>query len=247
MYRLSTASRTVWTWRSARQPGARLPAGWFCADLTRSCAVQPMLTLLYRVHGLALDGSARPGRQLIQLTVGHLQLARAARITGVTAAASVDGGQTWQPATVRPAGGGVFWVMFTAPPGARVSLRVHAADAAGGEITETITDGYQTTAAAAPGSGPGAGGAGQAAATAAPGSSPAPVSPPHVAAVRRRRTGRCGRRAPRPARACAVLRAVRAAGAGERGDRGRGDRGAGGAGGVGREGHRVRLQAAGHP
>ena len=156
VYRLSTASRTVWTWRSAPRPGARLPAGWLCADLTQSCSVQPMLTLLYRVRGLAVDGSTPPGRQLIQLTVGHLQLARAARITGVTAAASADGGQAWRPARVRPAGGGRFLVMFPAPPGARVSLRVHAADAAGGQITETITDAYQTTAAAAPGSGAGA-------------------------------------------------------------------------------------------
>jgi hypothetical protein len=176
VYRLSTASRTVWTWRSARRPGARLPAGWICANLTQSCSVQPMLTLLYRVRGLAVDGSARPGRQLVQVTVGHLQLARAARITGVTAAASADGGRTWQPATVRSAGGGVFWVMFTAPPDARVSLRVHAADAAGSQITETTTDGYRTTAAAGPGAGPGARRSGPA----APGSSPSPATPPRL-------------------------------------------------------------------
>jgi hypothetical protein len=179
LYRLSTASQTVWTWRSARRPGARLPAGWICADLTQSCSVQPMLTLSYRVRGLAVDGSAPPGRQLIQVTVGHLQLARAARITGVTAAASADGGRTWRPARVRPAGGGRFRVMFPAPPGVRVSLRVHAADAAGGQVTETITDGYRTKAAAAAGSGQGPAGAGPGTA-AVPGSAstPPPSSPP---------------------------------------------------------------------
>ena len=31
IYTLSTSSRTVWTWRSAHQSGARLPAGWGCA------------------------------------------------------------------------------------------------------------------------------------------------------------------------------------------------------------------------
>ena len=198
VYRLSTASRTVWTWRSARRPGARLPAGWLCATLTQSCAVQPMLTLRYRVRGLALAGSARPGRQLIQLTVGHLQLARAARITGVSAAASADGGQTWQPAMVRSAGGGVFRVMFTAPPGARVSLRVHAADAAGGQITETITDGYQTTAAATPGSSPGAGGTGPACPRWPRRARPRPPEARRSCRLRCRETGRCGRRAPRP-------------------------------------------------
>jgi Subtilase family len=54
---------------------------------------------------------------------------------------------------------------------------VHAADAAGGQIAETITDGYQTAAAATPGSSPGAGGTGPAAAIAAPGSSPSPGGP----------------------------------------------------------------------
>ena len=31
IYTLSTSSQTVWTWRSARESGAALPAGWGCA------------------------------------------------------------------------------------------------------------------------------------------------------------------------------------------------------------------------
>jgi hypothetical protein len=61
-------------------------------------------------------------------------------------AVSVNGGTTWQPATVTAAGGGLFNVTFTAPPGAFVSLRVNAADAAGDQINETITRGYKTAA-----------------------------------------------------------------------------------------------------
>jgi hypothetical protein len=143
-YRLSTASQTVWTWRSAPQPGAKLPAGWICPDSTQSCAVEPMMTLLYNVRGLAVDGSAPAGPQQIQVTAGHLQLARAANVTEATAQFSVDDGKTWQPASVKPTGGGRFSVTFTARPGAYVSLRVQASDAAGGQITETITRGYQT-------------------------------------------------------------------------------------------------------
>jgi hypothetical protein len=152
LYHLSTASRTVWTWRTARRPGARLPAGWICANGTRGCAVQPMMTLLYDVSGMAVDGVAPPGQQQLQLTVGRLQGAPSSRITGATVAVSVNGGTTWQPATVTPAVegagevGGLFDVTFTAPPGAFVSLRVHAADAAGDQITETITRGYKTAA-----------------------------------------------------------------------------------------------------
>ena len=148
LYRLSTVSRTVWTWHTARRPGARLPAGWICVDGSQRCAVQPMMTLLYNVRGMADDGVAPPGPQQIQLTVGRLQLAPVSRITGATVSVSVNGGTTWRPATVTPAGeaGGEFDVTFIAPPGAFVSLRVHAADAAGGHITETITRGYKTAA-----------------------------------------------------------------------------------------------------
>lgn len=149
IYRLSTASQTVWTWRSARHAGARVPRGWICANMTFSCSVEPMMTLLYQVRGLAVDGSAPAGHQLIQVSVGHLQLAKAARVTGATAQVSADDGRTWRPATVTPAGVGRFDVSFTTPPGAFVTLRVHAADAAGGQITETITRGYRTVPAPA--------------------------------------------------------------------------------------------------
>ena len=146
IYHLSTASQTVWTWHTARRPGATVPAGWICVDGSRGCAVQRMMTLLYDVSGMAADGVAPPGPQQIQLTVGRLQGAPVSRVTGATVAVSVNGGTTWQPATVTPAGGGLFTVTFTAPPGAVVSLRVHAADAAGDQITETITRGYKTAA-----------------------------------------------------------------------------------------------------
>jgi hypothetical protein len=144
LYRLSTGSRTVWTWRTEPEPGAVLPGGWVCATATRSCAVQPMMTLLYQVHGLGLHGSAPAGRQRIVITAGHLQLAPAAAVTAMGAAVSVNDGRTWQPAPVTPLGGGRFAAAFTAPPGAYVSLRVQAADAAGDSIAETITRGYQT-------------------------------------------------------------------------------------------------------
>jgi hypothetical protein len=82
-YRLSTASRTVWTWRSAPQKNVTLPKNWYCynttggVNLPRHCAVQPMMTLRYLVAGLALDGSVPPGRQTLTITAGHLPLGRA--------------------------------------------------------------------------------------------------------------------------------------------------------------------------
>ena len=146
----SASSTTVWTWRSARQPGAMLPPSWFCGltfvrnqlRLLRRCAVQPMLSLGYQVQGLALNGSAPPGSQVVSLKVGHLQLAAAAPVTGASAQVSFDGGRLWQSAAVTPAGSGNFHIAFTAPPGVDVTLRVHAADAAGGSVTETILRAY---------------------------------------------------------------------------------------------------------
>ena len=146
-YPLSSASSTAWTWHSAPQPGARVPPSWFCGftktgGLLRSCAVQPMMTVDYHVQGLQQDGRTADGPQFVDLAFGHLQLASAAAVTGATAQFSYNDGQTWQPATVTPLGGGHFRMAFTAPGGVDVTLRVHATDAAGGAITETILRAY---------------------------------------------------------------------------------------------------------
>jgi hypothetical protein len=150
---LSTVTRTVWTWRSAAEPGVKLPLGWWCGAGpvsrsgvgSRACAVQPMMTLRYAVQNLALDGSAPAGLQLVRLAVGHVQLARATRIVRVTARVSFDGGTTWQDARVIGRNGR-YTIVFSAPPGARVTLGVSAADAAGGSVTQMVTSAYATAA-----------------------------------------------------------------------------------------------------
>jgi hypothetical protein len=133
-YRLSPASRTVWTWRSRRDPSATVPRAWLCLrqssgglDLTRRCAVQSMMTL-----------------QVIGITAGHLQLARAVAVSGAQVSVSFDGGQHWQAAAVSALGAGHFSAAFSAPAGTFVTLRVTAKDAAGGSIAETIQRAYQT-------------------------------------------------------------------------------------------------------
>ena len=148
-FRLSTASRTVWTWRSSHETGQILPPDWYCYNPTsptasdpRHCGVEPMMTLRYQVAGMALDGSTPPGRQVLTVTAGHLQLAHGARVTGASVRVSFDGGKTWHPASVTALGKGSFRATFTAPAGAYVTLRTTARDAAGGSVTETITRGY---------------------------------------------------------------------------------------------------------
>jgi hypothetical protein len=145
-FRLSTASRTVWTWRSAPHPTATVPHGWFCPNKQGAtaphCAAQPMMTLGYHVHGLALDGRAPDGQQVIGLDVGHIQPGPQPRVTRASAKVSVNGGHTWRPATVTAQGGGRFRIAFLAAAGSFVTLRVHATDAAGGSVTETIQRAY---------------------------------------------------------------------------------------------------------
>jgi hypothetical protein len=156
-YPLSPRSQTSWTWRSAKQPGAVLPDGYDCASTlidgpSSHCAVQPLMTLRYAIARLALNGTTRAGRQCVGLVVGHLQLARAAKITQVTVHVSVDGGKRWRTARVTGQHGR-YHVAYDAPAGAYVTLRTSAADAAGGTITETVTRAYRVAPDPAPAQG----------------------------------------------------------------------------------------------
>jgi hypothetical protein len=104
--------------------------------------MQPMMTLGYRVARLALNETAPPGRQAFGLTVGHGPLTHAARITGATVQVSFDNGRTWHDAALSGRAGH-YTASYTAAAGRDVTLRISAADAAGGRITETITRAYR--------------------------------------------------------------------------------------------------------
>jgi hypothetical protein len=145
LFPLSTATKTVWTWASVPVKTAALPPGWSCAPLTRGrdCAIEPMMTLSYGVAGLGLGGAAPAGRQVVHVLAGHLQAVKAAAVTRASVSVSFDGGKTWHQARVSGPGGS-YAAVFTAPPGAMVTLRASAADAAGGTVTETITRAYRT-------------------------------------------------------------------------------------------------------
>jgi hypothetical protein len=102
------------------------------------------MTLEYAVGGLSLRGSASAGPQTVHLSVGHLQLVKPIAVTRAAMSVSFDGGRTWHHARVSGHDGS-YAVTFTAPARAMVSLRTSAADAAGGSVTETITNAYQTS------------------------------------------------------------------------------------------------------
>ena len=142
---LSTATSTVWTFRSAPVTGATVPPGWSCVRYTyrpHGCTAQPMMTLRYAVAHMRLDGAAPAGPQVLHLTVGHLQAATASNVTTASVSVSFDGGKTWHAAQVTGHDGS-YTAAFTAPAGAKVTLRTSAADAAGGSVSEIITNAYQ--------------------------------------------------------------------------------------------------------
>jgi hypothetical protein len=144
---LSTVSHTVWAWRSVRTPGTTLPANWYCflrgnTEVTR-CAVQPMMTLRYAVAGLSLTGQVPAGREVVDLTVGHLQLVKPIAVTRATMSVSFDGGKTWHQAQVTGRDGR-YQAVFDAPAGVYVMTRTSAQDAAGGSVTETLTRAFLT-------------------------------------------------------------------------------------------------------
>jgi hypothetical protein len=147
---LSASSQTTWSWWSSPEPGATLPQGWRCTVRSvRDCAVQPLLTLRYGVTGMNLSGTAPAGQQVVRLVVGHVQLAQAAAVTGAHVAVSFDGGQIWTQARMTGRGDS-YAAVFDAPAGAQVTLKTIATDAAGGSITQTITDAYQSGTPASP-------------------------------------------------------------------------------------------------
>lgn len=128
-----------------------LPRGWAC-DVSwpgdalaagRRCAVQPLLMIHLTVARLRLDGSAPPGRQVIRVEVGHLPPARATPVRAAAVSISSNGGVTWHRARLVRTGRATFAASFTAAPGSYVTLRIRAADTAGGSITETIQRGYR--------------------------------------------------------------------------------------------------------
>jgi hypothetical protein len=143
-YVLSTRTSTVWTWRSVHESGNRLPSGWICQNNTTDCTSQPLMTLDYDVASLGANGVAPAGAQVIKVSVGHQQLSAGSATRNMTAQFSVDGGSTWQPATVKGSE-----VSFSAPAGTKVSLRVSATDSSGSAITETIDNAYAISTSAA--------------------------------------------------------------------------------------------------
>ena len=126
---VSTRTTTAWTFRSAA------PAGTGSAPL-------PLLAVDY---ALPLDRANHPlPTGSATFTVRQAHGVRAQTVTSFTVATSLDGGTTWQPATVTGAGGDTFRASLPQPAaGGSVSLRVTAQGSAGSGVDQTIIDAYR--------------------------------------------------------------------------------------------------------
>ncbi|MGW7542060.1 hypothetical protein ACWGKQ_13190 [Streptomyces sp. NPDC054770] len=146
----STRTHTDLTFRYVPRTGggSALPDTDTCFGKSAAtpCQILPALTLGYRLTSDNDNTSDRP-IQTMRLDVGHVSYDGAgshSRITSAKVSVSYDSGATWKPALV-VGGHGTYQVAWLNPASARgtsPALKVTATDAAGGSITQTVTNAY---------------------------------------------------------------------------------------------------------
>jgi subtilisin family serine protease len=153
MQRYARVVDTAWTFTSGHpSTGYTSPdqgaicMGWYLTLPTRdTCQPTGQLFLGYDL-GLALDNTLPAGStRTVTLSAFHSSLlAGAPRVTGLQAWSSTDGGAHWTPVRTRPLGAGRYAAVLANPrsPGAAVTLRVRATDAAGATVDQTVHDAY---------------------------------------------------------------------------------------------------------
>ncbi|TDC06489.1 serine protease [Nonomuraea longispora] len=126
--RLSTRTRTVWTFDSEHAEGdpVRLP-------------------LLAVAYDAPVDLRNRTASTRLGLTVSHQAGAQGHPIRKVSLETSSDDGRTWRPARrLRDTGHGTYAATIERPAPGVVSLRVTASDAAGSTVTQEVIRAYGT-------------------------------------------------------------------------------------------------------
>ncbi len=149
---VSATTETAWTFHSSpSDPAANMPDGEQCApDTSRSCSFLPLLFLHYNL-ALDFNSQATAGKPLaISLTASGQQGAPAPSGVSATVSESFDGGKTWtEPVPANSTGDNAFTATVDQPPldqtNGSVYLRVHAADADGNSIDQTMTPAYGLT------------------------------------------------------------------------------------------------------
>jgi hypothetical protein len=146
----STVAHTDLTLRYDPKTASPLPAPSVCQGQTAStpCTILPALSLNYQLATDENNTSTSPV-QVLNLTVGHLSYDGAgsrAPITGASVQVSFDKGTTWQHVPVLGFAGH-YVALWHNTAGTSPSIKVTATDAAGGSITQTVTNAYTTGSA----------------------------------------------------------------------------------------------------
>jgi hypothetical protein len=145
----STSTATTWTVRTGAPQGA-LPADWYCdTDLHTKCGVLPLMFADYDLP-VNLLGQLAPGPVTAGIDVSHLAGASDVAVKSLTVQVSFNGGTGWQKATVTALGSGQYSVSFTVPAAASTdgfgALKLSAADAYGGTLSQTIQHAFAVAA-----------------------------------------------------------------------------------------------------
>jgi hypothetical protein len=122
-YPYSTSTSTTWGFTSAT-PGA---------DGTR------LLPLVQLDYGLPTDGAGRAARDArLLVTPSHLPGVSVAAVRTDEVELSYDDGRSWQRATLSSSSRGATATLHAPAKAGYVSVRVHASDARGSTVTQTI-------------------------------------------------------------------------------------------------------------
>jgi hypothetical protein len=145
----STSADTTWTVRTGAPEGA-LPQGWYCDfDLRTKCGVLPLMFADYNLP-LNMLGQLSPGAVTGGIDVSHLAGATEVAVKSLNVQVSFNGGTSWRKATATAAGNGQYAVSFTVPPTASTdgfgAIKISAADAYGGTLSQTIQHAFAVAA-----------------------------------------------------------------------------------------------------
>ncbi|QYC43058.1 Subtilisin [Nonomuraea coxensis DSM 45129] len=122
--RMSTRTRAVWTFASAHAAQAEV------------------LPLLMARFDAPVDLRNQAGSRTLRLTVSHQEGAEASAVKDVALEVSYDDGATWSAARLRSTGGGGYTTTLGHARPGFVSLRLTAADAAGGTLSQEVIRAY---------------------------------------------------------------------------------------------------------
>lgn len=131
--------------RSALPDGNYCPAALAVNQPSAPCQILPVMTVGYQYTALSATNVSQSPVQSLVLDIGHHSFGghgSQAPIVSAQVSVSFDGGATWQDVPTLGAVGHYAALWRNPAPGTPVAVRVTAADAIGGSITQTVTNPY---------------------------------------------------------------------------------------------------------